>query len=109
MVINPTVEDDEVLATDGNLVFQGRGDGLWAAYRATDAKEMWTFDAGTGMMASPVTYAVDGAQYQSLMGAQAMEYCLTLFVVAAVHTGTPVCSSRAIRRPSSVPTYTLPR
>ena len=101
MVINPTVEDDEVLATDGNLVFQGRGDGLWAAYRATDAKEMWTFDSGTGMMAPPVTYTVDGAQ--------AMEYCLTLFVVAAVHTGTPVCSSRAIRRPSSVPTYTLPR
>ncbi len=66
-VTNPTVEDGGVLATGGNLVFQGRGDGLLVAYRATDGKQLWTFDAGTGIMAPPVTYTVDGAQYLSVM------------------------------------------
>jgi hypothetical protein len=47
-VTNPTVEDGGVLATGGNLVFQGRGDGMLAAYRATDGKQLWMFDAGTG-------------------------------------------------------------
>jgi quinohemoprotein ethanol dehydrogenase len=66
-VKNPTVEDGGVLATGGNLVFQGRGDGTLVAYRATDGKELWTFDAGTGIMAPPVTYTVDGTQYLSVM------------------------------------------
>jgi quinohemoprotein ethanol dehydrogenase len=66
-VTNPTVEDGGVLATGGNLVFQGRGDGMLVAYRATDGKQLWNFDAGTGIMAPPVTYTVDGAQYLSLM------------------------------------------
>jgi quinohemoprotein ethanol dehydrogenase len=66
-VSNPTVEDGGVLATGGNLVFQGRGDGVLVAYRATDGKQLWTFDAGTGIMAPPVTYTVDGTQYLSVM------------------------------------------
>jgi quinohemoprotein ethanol dehydrogenase len=66
-VTNPTVEDGGVLATGGNLVFQGRGDGMLVAYRATDGKQLWNFEAGTGIMAPPVTYTVDGAQYLSLM------------------------------------------
>jgi PQQ-dependent dehydrogenase (methanol/ethanol family) len=63
----PVVEGGGVLATGGNLVFQGRGDGVFAAYRATDGKQLWTFDAGTGIMAPPVTYTVDGTQYVSVM------------------------------------------
>ena len=66
-VKNPTVENGGVLATGGNLVFQGRGDGTMVAYRATDGKQLWTFDAGTGIMAPPVTYTVDGTQYLSVM------------------------------------------
>ncbi|HEV8416805.1 MAG TPA: PQQ-dependent dehydrogenase, methanol/ethanol family [Bryobacteraceae bacterium] len=66
-VTSPTVENGGVLATGGNLVFQGRADGLLAAYRATDGKQLWTFDAGTGIMAPPVTYTVDGTQYLSVM------------------------------------------
>ena len=42
-----------------NLVFQGRADGMFAAYRATDGKQLWKFDAGTGIMAPPVTYTVE--------------------------------------------------
>jgi quinohemoprotein ethanol dehydrogenase len=63
----PTVEGGGVLATGGNLVFQGRADGVLAAYRATDGKQLWMFDAGTGIIAPPVTYTVDGTQYISLM------------------------------------------
>jgi quinohemoprotein ethanol dehydrogenase len=63
----PVVEGGGVLATAGNLVFQGRADGLLAAYRSTDGKQLWSFDAGTGIMAPPVTYLVDGIQYVSVM------------------------------------------
>jgi len=55
------------LAMAGNLVLQGRADGVLAAYRATDGKQLWSFDAGTGIMAPPVTYQVDGVQYVSVL------------------------------------------
>ena len=63
----PTVESGGVLATGGNLVFQGRADGVFAAYRATDGKKLWQFDAGTGIMAPPVTFVAGGVQYVTLM------------------------------------------
>jgi len=56
-----------VLATAGNVVFQGSADGTFAAYRATDGTSLWTFDAGTGVMAAPVTYLANGVQYVTLM------------------------------------------
>ena len=63
----PVVEGGGVLTTAANLVFQGRADGILAAYRATDGKQVWQFDAGTGIMAPPITYSVDGTQYVSVM------------------------------------------
>jgi quinohemoprotein ethanol dehydrogenase len=48
-------------------VFQGHSDGVLAAYRASDGKQLWTFEAGTGIMAPPVTYRVNGIQYVSVM------------------------------------------
>ena len=63
----PLVESGGVLATGGNLVFQGRSDGILCAYRATDGKKLWELDAGTGIMAPPVTYLHDGVQYVTLM------------------------------------------
>jgi quinohemoprotein ethanol dehydrogenase len=63
----PAVEGGGVLATAGNLVFQGRADGILAAYRATDGQQLWQFDAGTGIGAPPVTYMLDGVQYVSVM------------------------------------------
>src|SRR5262249_31324229 len=38
-----------------------------APYRATDGKRFWDFDAGTGIMAPPVTYLQDVVQYITLM------------------------------------------
>jgi len=55
------------LATAGNLVFHGRADGHFVAYRATDGKPLWEFDTGVGIMAGPMTYAVNGTQYVAVM------------------------------------------
>jgi mono/diheme cytochrome c family protein len=55
------------LATAGNLVFQGRSDGIFVAYRARDGKKLWEFDTGTGIIAPPVTYLLDDVQYVTLM------------------------------------------
>ena len=63
----PVLDGGGVLATGGNLIFQGRADGIFAAYRAMDGKEVWRFDAATGIMAPPVTYTVDGVQYVTVM------------------------------------------
>jgi quinohemoprotein ethanol dehydrogenase len=63
----PVVETGGTLATAGNLVFQGRSDGMFAAYRATDGQKLWELDAGTGSMAAPITYAVAGTQYVTVM------------------------------------------
>jgi len=51
------------LATAGNLVFQGRANGKLVAYRATDGKQLWEFDAGVGIAAPPMTFSVEGTQY----------------------------------------------
>ena len=55
------------LATAGNLVFQGTAAGDFIAYRATDGEKLWSSWAGTGIVAPPITYAVDGRQYVSVM------------------------------------------
>jgi quinohemoprotein ethanol dehydrogenase len=66
-VTHPVLESGGVLATAGNLVFQGRADGMLCAYRATDGQKLWEFNTGTGIMAPPVTYLVNGSQYLTLL------------------------------------------
>jgi quinohemoprotein ethanol dehydrogenase len=51
------------LATAGNLVFHGSGDGALAAYRATDGAKLWEATIGIAVMAPPISYRVDGVQY----------------------------------------------
>jgi quinohemoprotein ethanol dehydrogenase len=55
------------LSTAGNLVFQGTAHGTFAAYRADDGKLLWEAPAGTGIVAAPVTYLLDGEQYVAIM------------------------------------------
>lgn len=55
------------MTTAGNLVFEGRADGHFVAYRATDGEILWDIDLGVGISAPPVTYSVDGKQYVSLL------------------------------------------
>ena len=55
------------MTTAGNLVFAGRADGKFVAYHAVSGEVLWTLDLGVGISAPPVTYAVDGKQYVSLL------------------------------------------
>ncbi len=64
------------LATAGNLVFQGTADGRFVAYRATDGKALWQAPAGTGVVAAPATYLVDGKQYVTVMAGWGGAYAL---------------------------------
>ena len=54
------------LTTAGNLVFQGTADGRFVAYNATTGDKLWETATGTGVVAGPVTYMVDGRQYVSI-------------------------------------------
>jgi len=55
------------LTTAGNLVFQGTADGRFAAYRADDGHPLWMDHTGTGVIAAPMTYALDGEQYVAVL------------------------------------------
>lgn len=55
------------LATAGNLVFQGTSTGLFKAYTADTGKELWSFPTQTGVLAAPMTYAIDGEQYVAVL------------------------------------------
>ena len=57
-----------ILATAGDLVFEGTANGHFEAYRADDGQKVWSFDAQTGVMAGPVTYTVNGEQYVAVLG-----------------------------------------
>ena len=73
-VEHPVLRSGGTLSTAGNLVFQGRGDGIFAAYRATDGKVLWQFDAQVGIAAAPMTYAIDGVQYVAILAAPPLLY-----------------------------------
>lgn len=56
-----------LLATGGGLLFQGTAAGNLVAYAARDGKELWSFPAQTGVIAPPITYAIDGEQYVAVL------------------------------------------
>ena len=56
-----------VLSTAGNLVFQGTAGGTFVAYSADAGKKLWSFPTQTGVIAAPMTYALDGQQYVAIM------------------------------------------
>jgi quinohemoprotein ethanol dehydrogenase len=55
------------MTSKGNLVFEGRADGRFVAYHAETGEPLWSIELGLGISAPPVTYAVDGKQYISLL------------------------------------------
>lgn len=56
-----------VLATGGDLVFQGQINGRFSAYEAHNGKELWHFPAQDAVLAAPISYRVGGRQYVSLV------------------------------------------
>ena len=52
-----------VLATAGNLVFNGEANGWFKAFDAATGKELWRYNCGAGVNAPAVSYMVNGKQY----------------------------------------------
>ena len=91
----PAAWNGGVLTTAGNLVFQGTAGGILNAYQATDGKPLWHFDAQTGIVAPPVSFAVDGVQYISVMAGWGGIYPL-LAGELAHDAGEPINRSRLL-------------
>jgi quinohemoprotein ethanol dehydrogenase len=54
--------------TAGGLVFQGTADGRLVAYDAASGGKLWDAALGSGVVAAPMTYEIDGKQYVSIAG-----------------------------------------
>jgi glucose dehydrogenase len=52
-----------VLATAGDLVFTGEGNGNLSAFHAKTGELLWQFNCGAGVNAPPVSFEVNGRQY----------------------------------------------
>ena len=56
-----------LLATAGGLVFRGTTEGEFQAYDQDDGRLLWSRPTGVGIMAAPVSFAIDGEQYVSVV------------------------------------------
>lgn len=56
-----------VMATAGNLVFQGQMDGLFNAYDAKTGKRLWSYDAKAAVIAPPISFRANGRQYITVL------------------------------------------
>mgnify|MGYP003385400968 CR=1 FL=1 len=54
------------LVTAGDLVFQGTGDARLMAFHAKTGEVLWQSATGTGIIAAPITYELEGEQYLSI-------------------------------------------
>ncbi|HVY05692.1 MAG TPA: PQQ-binding-like beta-propeller repeat protein [Burkholderiales bacterium] len=52
-----------VLATAGDLVFTGEGNGSFNGYDAKSGKKLWSFNCGAGVNSPAVSYEIGGKQY----------------------------------------------
>ena len=66
-VAHDTTVNGGLLATAGNLVFQGTGNGRFMAINAETGQILKSIDTKTGIIAPPITYLVDGEQYVAVM------------------------------------------
>ena len=55
------------LVTGSDLLFQGLPTGKLVAYDAKNGEALWSYDAGLGISAPPITYELDGKQYLSIL------------------------------------------
>ena len=66
-VAHASVQNGGVLATAGDLVFQGTGAGGFEARRAVNGDLLWSFTAQDGIIAGPISYALNGNQYVAVV------------------------------------------
>jgi alcohol dehydrogenase (cytochrome c) len=63
----PYPDNSGALSTAGGLVFTAFSDGTIAAYDDATLAPLWKFNAGTGIMAPPMTFSVAGKQYIAIL------------------------------------------
>jgi quinohemoprotein ethanol dehydrogenase len=64
---NEGLVSSAILATGGNLVFQGGLNGNFRAHAADSGKELWSFAAQAPVIAAPISYSVGGRQYVTVL------------------------------------------
>ena len=52
-----------VMATAGNLVFEGNAEGRFEAFAADSGERVWSVKTGTAINAAPASYSIGGTQY----------------------------------------------
>src|ERR1700676_824466 len=63
----PFPDNSGALSTAGGLVFTAFSDGTFAAYDDATLEQVWKINVGTGFMAPPMTFEVDGKQYIAIL------------------------------------------
>ncbi|MGI9591638.1 MAG: c-type cytochrome, partial [Myxococcota bacterium] len=77
------------LTTGGNLVFQGTADGRFVAYSADQGRTLFVDHTGSGTIAAPMTYEIDGTQYVAVLAGWGGAFALTAGTAArGVEIGT---------------------
>ena len=66
-VKQPTYSNGGVMATGGDLVFQGTVEGKFSAYAAQTGKLVWSFDTRAPTVGPPISYLVNGKQYITVL------------------------------------------
>ncbi|MCB2066945.1 MAG: PQQ-dependent dehydrogenase, methanol/ethanol family, partial [Erythrobacter sp.] len=101
-----------VLATGGGLVFAGNTARELVAYDESTGERLWAFDAQTGVLAPPITYAMDGKQYVAVMAGWGGGWPLTGGVMA-LQAGESIGPNRllvfALDGQASLPPYERPQ
>jgi quinohemoprotein ethanol dehydrogenase len=92
------------LTTAGNLVFQGTADGRFVAYNATTGEKLWESPTGTGVVAAPSTYLIDGKQYVSIAVGWGGDFGLSRRATDLISPGTVYTFAIDGRAP--LPTFT---
>jgi outer membrane protein assembly factor BamB len=60
------------VSTAGGVIFSGDDDGHLVALDAKSGKNLWHFNLGEMLTASPIVYSVDGKQYVAIASATAV-------------------------------------
>ena len=66
-VSTPGAWNGGVMATAGDLVFQGQATGDFVAYNAQSGVPLWSFNARMGIAGAPISFLADGKQYVAVI------------------------------------------
>jgi PQQ-dependent dehydrogenase (methanol/ethanol family) len=76
-VQHPNIWNGGLLSTAGNLLFQGNAEAEFVAYRSDTGERLWSAPAQTGIVAGPISYAVNNKQYIAVAAGWGGAFALT--------------------------------